>query len=177
MKKIFLSIVILGLIFIPGTAKTKKIGVSIGAGYNNYSGIVKEVYDGTNISYSLDLSYSFIKNLEIFIHSDIINMKGSLTHSGEPTNMKSFPLELGIRFPFGSKVSPYLGAGAGTYNFKESNIIGDWSGSGVGFFGEGGIKLNFSSLFFDIKAKYISLKIEGIDLSNMKLITAIGLSF
>ena len=94
MKKTILIIAVLGILFSPAAANTKKLGLSIGAGYNNFSGIVKDVYSNTNISYAVDFSYRSSKIFELFLHTDFLSMKGNLTHSRGTSKLNIVPIEL-----------------------------------------------------------------------------------
>jgi len=175
-KAILMTLIIL-LVVTQVNAKEKKGSISVGAGNNQFSGIVQDIYSGTNISYGFEIAYRFSEKLEAFLHTDYLKMKGELSYSKSETEMTLFPLETGARFLFGEKISPYLGAGAGSYSYKEKNEIGEASGSGFGFFGEGGLRIELGSVFFDLKAKYVKLKIDDVDLSGVKGILSFGVGF
>jgi len=166
-------IILLSAVLIPG----KSLSLEIGSAYNQFNSDVKDIYSGSNISYGIDLAYNISGTIELFIHTDILSAKGELTYTKEDTTLNLTPLELGGRFVFGRKFSPYFGIGVGSYNYKESNPIGNASGSGFGFFGEGGFFINFGKMFFDTKIKYVALKIDNVDLSNIKGLIGIGIRF
>ena len=170
-----LILVILFLLTIVMPAK--KMSFTVGAGYNQFNSDVKDIYSGTNISYSVDFAYRFAGKSEVFLHSDLLSAKGKLSHTGEDTTLKITPIEAGVRFAFGNRLAPYLGIGAGSYNYKESNPIGEASGSGFGFFGEGGIFFNAGSLFLDIKIKYVLAKIDNVDIGGLKGLLGFGIRF
>jgi len=150
--------------------------ISFGPGYYNFSGDVKEIYSGSNVFFTGELSFN-IKVFDVFLTTNLCSYKGKLSYTKEDTTLKLTQLESGIKFPFGKKTSPYIGAGLEYTFYKESNKIGEASGSGVGYFAIAGLKINMKKIFFDLRAKYTMLKINGVDLSGLSAILLFGISF
>jgi outer membrane protein W len=190
MKKFIFSLILLIAVGLIG-AETNNFSLSIGAGIRNVKGIedetgtnlYTEVYGKNNIAYSIDLGYQVHKSLQVFLHSDYFSVNGKLTYTEEDTELKIIPIELGVRYFWGKKrIFPYIGAGTGYYMYKEENVIGTVDEKKFGFFGEGGLKYQFTEMFFiDLKVKYIFLKVDGaeeqVDLGGLALTGGIGISF
>lgn len=190
MKKFIFSLIFLMALGLIG-AEANNFSLSIGAGIRNVKGVedetgtnlYTEVYGKNNMAYSIDLGYQVLESLQVFLHSDYFSVDGKLTFTGEDTKLKIIPIELGLRYFMGKKmIFPYIGAGTGYYMYKEENVIGTVDEKKFGFFGEGGLKYQFTELFFiDLKVKYIFLKVDGaegqVDLGGLALTGGIGISF
>jgi len=173
MKKRFIFTLILITSLFPILNSTS---LSFGPGYLSFTGDAKDIYNKSNIFYSIDLSFD-LNNIELFITSNINSFKGELTYSKDETKLNMNQIDIGIKLPFGNKISPYIGAGSGITFYKESNSIGNASGTGFGFFGVGGIKFAFGKAFLDLRAKYSILKIKGSDLSAISAAVLFGITF
>ncbi len=188
-RVIFLVVLLAGLCLIHAEANT--FSLTLGAGIRNVTGTTDEtgdnlyekVYGKNNLAFGIDLGYQVIKALQIFLHSDYFSVKGELTLTKDETTLTIIPLELGGRFFLGKKIIfPYIGAGIGYYMYKEENIIGTVNDKQFGFFTEGGFKLLFmKSLFFDLKLKYVFLKVDGaegkVNLGGLAYMGGIGITF
>ncbi len=168
-----LIIMILSTFFLPG----KGLSLEFGSAYNQFNGDVKSIYSGSNVSYGIDFSYGVSDRIQLFSHLDFLSVKGKTTYSKEDTTLSITPVEFGGRFVSGDKFKPYFGAGVGSYGYKEANEIGEVSGSGFGFFGEGGFFYYLGKMFFDLKIKYVSLKIDNVNLGAVKVYVGIGIRF
>ncbi len=166
----------------------KKLSITIGGGVRNIAAEdFDTIFDGTNICYSLDLSYKVSNNVELFLHSDYLKIDGKTDYTKEDTSFTLIPAELGFRYLLGKKkFKAYFGAGGGFYSYKDEHPgLETLNESQIGFFGEGGIRYLFSgSLFIDLKLKYILLKSktedengDTIDLGGLAYMVGIGFSF
>jgi outer membrane protein W len=172
MKKLSLLVgllLVFQLIVTAGPVDTKKVSITLGAGVRNFSESgFKDVYTGTALTYNVDLAVKLFGSMEAFFHTDYLTIDGELTFTKEPTTLKIFPLEVGLRYLVAMKKSekqkiyPYLGAGAGYYMIKEENEIGNLDEKRVGFFFEGGIRFYFTgAMFLDVKLKNVMVKSEN----------------
>ncbi len=186
MKKIIILILIiftLNMVLISeGVIKTKKFSFAIGAGVRGIAADhFSDIFSGTNICYSIDFAYKIMKSAELFLHSDYLSIEGESDFTKEKTTFKITPVELGFRYLIGkAKFVPYIGLGGGFYSYKDEHPeLSSLSESKIGFFGEGGLKYNFSkSIFVDLKLKYIMLKSENeTDLGGLAYILGIGFRF
>ena len=119
----------------------------------------------------------------------LLKRSGQLTLTGEDTKLTIVPLEAGLLVRLGKgRWVPYLGAGAGYYKFKESNVLGNVTASKSGLVGIGGLRFTRGSLILDLKAKYTSCQIEpntapdGVesvkaDIGGLALSLGLGLAF
>ena len=124
MKKIVLLLsllIILNFYFIQGQnsdeektivnqEKKRKFSLSLGAGIRTISGDeYREIYGGTNITFSADLGFRIWKSVELFLHTDILSLKGETTYTKEETTFKLTPIECGLRFLMGKKkILPWM---------------------------------------------------------------------
>lgn len=190
MKKISIFVLLLTLVqftFAAGPMDNQSLSLTVGAGVRVFSeSKFEEVYEGSTLTYNLDIAYKVWNSLELFVHTDYLSRTdGKLTFTQETSSFKLFPLELGARFFLQMKkakkqrIYPYLGAGAGMYSIKEENAISNLSESRVGFFFEGGLRVYITnSIFFDAKLKNILLKSgDDIDVGGFNYMGGIGIAF
>jgi len=187
MKKTTTALIAFSLIFLFGSysyGKSGSINITLGGGMKNMTDpIFETVYGTNNIAYSIDFAYKSAGIIEIFIHSDYLSSTGELEYAPKDTTLTIIPVELGLRALFGkSKLTPYLGLGAGYYMLKEENFIGTIDDKKFGFFGEGGLRFNFGKhIFIDLKLKYNQLKYTisstSRDLGGLSYYGGIGFSF
>lgn len=165
--------------------KGKQFSLTVGAGMRSVTDdLYKDVYEDAGMTYYIDLGVKVFKSLEVFVHTDIFKQDGLTTFTKEDTTFKMFPIELGFRYlvegknPCKQKFVPYIGAGAGYYNYKEENPIDNINENKFGFFAEGGLRFYLiSSVFIDAKGKYIFLKVDDTDLGGFAYMGGIGVSF
>ena len=170
-----------------GPCEYKSFSITVGAGARGFSEkLFEDVYGSTAIIYSFDAAMKVWQTLEVFVHTDYLAKTGELTFTGEESDFKLIPIELGGRYLIptkkascDSKLFLYMGAGAGYYLIKEENAIGTVDEKKVGFFGEGGFRFYFTgSIFVDAKLKYTILKSENeTDLGGLSYMGGIGFSF
>lgn len=177
-----------------------KLNLTLGAGIRTVSADeFSNTFGSSKLVFGGDLAYKLSKSLEIFLHSDFLSATGNTTYTNEEAKFTLLPIELGARLLFGkSKLSAYIGAGAGMYQYKDSMTIesttSEVTGSQFGFFAEAGLRYPLSkSIFADLKAKYNILTIkpkddsqsvnggtvylEEINMSGFGLIAGVGISF
>ena len=171
-KKIILIILLL-LFFSLNIFSTS---ISFGPGYYNFSGEVKDIYNESNLFFSGEFSFN-LKVFDVFLTTNLCSYKGKLSYTKEDTKLVLTQFESGIKFPFGKKTSPYIGAGLDYTSYKESNKIGKASGSGLGYFAITGLKIGIKKTFFDLRVKYTMLKLNGVDLSGLSAILLFGVKF
>ena len=150
----------------------------------NFNNLYEEVYGKNNLIYALDVGYNFGKYFQVFLRGEYFSAKGELTFTKEETTLTIIPMEMGFRFKYmlgREMVYPYIGLGGGYYLCKEENVIGTVEEGKIGFFGEIGCNIYFvKSFFFDLKAKYSVIKIDGaetVDLGGLALMGGFGISF
>jgi outer membrane protein W len=189
MKKLSLLVgllLVFQLLVTAGPVDTKKVSITLGAGVRNFSeSKFGDVYSGTALTYSVDVAFKVFGSMEAFLHTDYLSVDGELTYTKEPTTLKIFPLEVGLRYlvPMkkskNQKIYPYLGAGAGYYMIKEENVIDNLDEKRIGFFFEGGLRFYFtSSMFLDVKLKNIILKSESdVTMGGFSYMGGIGFTF
>jgi opacity protein-like surface antigen len=125
----------------------------------------KDIYGG-GVTYGGELRIVLPpggRRLALWAEGEYREASGELTFTKEPTKVKVLSGEGGLLFRLsGSRVSPYLGAGAGYYNYEErSEALGVARQGKVGFVGVGGLAIAVTRrLAFDVRAKYSSCKMQ-----------------
>lgn len=124
--------------------------------------LFQEVYKTGNIMLNGGFSVE-MKKFEIRAEVNYFSKKGHSTLKSEPTTLTLLPIVAGLRYKIldlGS-VTPYIGAGADYFLYKESvpESFGESvSGNTIGFHGEAGLyillKRDFDRLIFDINFRY-----------------------
>ena len=109
----------------------------------------RDIYGG-GIKYGGTMAVALFKNFDVFVDGSFYLKKGELSYTKEETKLSVVPVILGLQYRIKSgKFQPFFGLGAGYFAFKETNIIGDVSKSGLGFAGRAG------ALFFVTKSIFI----------------------
>lgn len=127
--------------------------------------VYKDIYGG-GVTYGGELRIVLPpggRRLALWAEGEYREASGELTFTKEPTKVKVLSGEGGLLFRLsGSRVSPYLGAGAGYYNYEErSDALGVAKQGKVGFVGVGGLAIAVTRrLAFDVRAKYSSCKMQ-----------------
>lgn len=162
----------------------KKIELTLGAGMRGIKEkLAEKVYKNNNLAFSFDLAVHLGYWSEIFMHTDIMSLKGKSTYTGDEAKLTLLPMELGIRFLTGRGMfRPYAGLGGGYYRVKENaGPIGSVQKSSVGFICEGGLRCYLlRSVFADLRLKYTVLKLttyEKKDLGGLFLGGGLGFAF
>ena len=162
------------------TSPDKPFSLALVGGARTFSG---GVYDSINPAFNLELGFETTWSLMVFVQAGYVSASGELSYTREPTTLVMVPLEAGIRYLVDAgRIAPYFGGGIGFYIMQEDNNIGTVSGSGLGFFGEGGMRINLATAFFlDVRAKYTALSIRiqdtSFNLGGFSLLVGIGFLF
>jgi opacity protein-like surface antigen len=135
--------------------------------YSIQDSIYKDVYGSSNLMFGGSLSYEAIKKLEVRAEANYFLDKGRMTATKEELKFRLVPIVLGVRFRvLDRKLSPYLGAGIGSYSYKEyyPERLGNASDSTAGYHLEAGCYYNLVSRFFmDFNMRYIKADAKAFD--------------
>jgi opacity protein-like surface antigen len=104
---------------------------------------------------------------------------GKLSQTAEATDVRITALEAGAMWKFKpGKMTPYVGAGAGYYQYKETNVIGEAKQAKAGFCGLAGAIWDLGKrLVLDGRLKYNTCSMQPADfkINIGGLTAAIGL--
>lgn len=101
--------------------------------------VFREVYN-SGMVFGGEIAVPIAGGLHFWAGAEYFNKSGLLTLSEDVTKVRIIPLFLGLRYHFGkSTVRPYLGAAAAYFLFKEDNLLGSISKSGIGLLGQAGL--------------------------------------
>ncbi|MDY0296200.1 MAG: outer membrane beta-barrel protein [Acidobacteriota bacterium] len=128
--------------------------LAVGAGMRSLTeDIAESLYGKNNLVYSLDLAYALGKSLDIFVHTDYLQVDGETTFTKENTSLSIIPIEAGLRLRLsGRRLEPQIGFGAGYYMIKDEIEIASETftleKNQVGFFIEGGLRVYVTRALF-----------------------------
>ena len=173
----FLFLLLSGLAF--GQGLSIKMKFSFFVPQENY---FESIYGG-GFTYGTEIDIVLWKKIDLWASGYFFSKQGELTFTKDPTDLKIFPIEWGLRYRFLSKrINLYAGIGLGYVSLKESNFIGDVSTRNMGWnLGLGGFVTLFQNLILDVFVRYswcivnpasIKVNIGGYDIGM-----GIGYSF
>ncbi len=117
--------------------------------------VFQDIY-GQGPSYGGEIIVSLGKGIGLWIGGDYFSKKGQLTLSKAETSIQITPVYGGLKWYFSrGKFRPYIGGAVGYFSFKESNVLGTFQKSEVGYLGQlGFLFLPFKSFFIDLQGSY-----------------------
>jgi len=161
MKKIFaLGLIVFLAVGVASGSITLKV-----ASFSPTGTDFKNIYGG-GITYGVDLSFTFAKDLEFWVGASTFSKRGKTSYTQEETSLSLIPISGGVKWQIitGKRVSPYIAVGVEYVLYKESNIIGDINTGGVGFLGKGGALFHISKSFgIDAYIVYSSCSMHPAD--------------
>jgi hypothetical protein len=149
-------------------AKPARPGVMIFGSYGMTwpsDSVLKQVY-GNGAVMGGELRFRVAGKVYLSLAGGYSSMTGKLTLTEESTKMTIIPVEAMVLFHFlDGSISPYAGAGGTACFYKESNVIGEASGSAFGFVGCAGVSVRLGMFGIDARARYSSAKAKNADVS------------
>jgi hypothetical protein len=124
----------------------------------------KSIYGGGPM-FGAEFDFSIMPGLDVWLDGGYFAKTGELTVTKEETKLTLIPIGAGLRYkyPLGM-VAPYAAAGARYYIYKESNVIGDVSGGGIGFVGRVGVLVSaVSAVNFDLSVGFSTCTMQPDD--------------
>lgn len=149
----------------PAAKKSGPVSLLLRAGYFMPSETeFKNIY-GSGPVFGAELRFGK-KQLAGWLEGSFFSRSGELSYTLEETKVTIMSVEGGALWRFKTeKIAPYIGAGVGYYQFKEtSDALGEAKQSKAGFCGIAGATLTLGkSLLFDCRLKYNSCSVEPAD--------------
>ena len=123
----------------------------------------RDIYSG-GPAYGIETRFGR-SHFNIWLEGSYFAKSGELSETAEPTSVKIMALEGGAMWKFKpGKLTPYIGAGAGYYRYKETNVIGEAKKGKAGFCGVAGAILTLGKrLVLDCRLKYSSCSMQPAD--------------
>ena len=123
----------------------------------------RDIYSGGPV-FGLEARFGR-KHFGIWLEGSYFAASGELSETAEPTDVKIMAVEGGALWKFESgKMTPYIGAGIGHYQYKESNVLGEAKQGKIGFCGVAGAMLPLGKrLVLDCRLKYNSCSMQPAD--------------
>jgi len=159
------AITLLGILLAAGQAFSADFYMEAkGAYFRPLDSVFREIY-GSGAAYGGELGFNFKSGIGVWMGGDYFSKTGKLTYTEEETKIRVVPLAVGIRYNFElSNLVPYVSAGLGYFQFKESNPIGTIEDSDIGFIGKIGINWRIGSMFFlDFFGSYSHCRVQPED--------------
>ena len=154
MRKIIVMVGV--LLFVSGSSHAANIILEFKTQYFSPSDEeFKDIYGG-GVMYGGEVSIGVWKGLELWFGGSYFSREGELTFTKEKTELRIIPVGVGLRYRWrGKSLSPYLAAGLGLYQFKESNPIGEVDLGEAGFVAAIGTYVRITGgLLIDLYANY-----------------------
>lgn len=153
------------ILFLSGLTAASDFMIEFNTHYFNPSDKdFRDIYGG-GLMYGGEASIGVWKGLGIWFGGSYFSKKGELTFTKERTELQITPVGGGLKYRFGKGiVSFYVGAGLHSYQYKESNPIGDVSKGGLGYVGRLGSYIKVTGgLLIDLSLTYSICNIEPAD--------------
>lgn len=162
--------------------QTLRVAAS-GAFFKPSDEIFQEIY-GHGFSFGGEIRIAVWKGLNLWVSGDYFSKDGRLSLTEEKTSLRIIPLCGGIAYHFlQGRYGPYLGLGAGYFQYKETSDIDTVKKADVGFIGRLGCLISITGpLFFDVQGSYSTCtvkpgELEKVDLGGWNARLGIGLQF
>jgi hypothetical protein len=142
------------------------------------SDIFREVY-GSGPVFGGEFRIRFIGGLHLSLEAGSFKKTGELTVTKESTKMTMTKVEtMAVYHVLAGKITPYAGAGLCLDFYRETNILGTVSGSGLGYAVCGGVAARWRFLGLDARLKYASVKDapvkDKVDFSGLTFDIGVG---
>lgn len=179
MRKIIVMIGV--LLFVSGSAHAANIILEFKTQYFSPSDEeFKDIYGG-GVMYGGEVSIGVWKGLELWLGGSYFSREGELTFTKEKTELQIIPVGGGLRYRWqGKSLSPYLAAGLGLYQFKESNPIGEVDLGEVGFVAGIGTYVRIAGgLLIDLYANFsvCEFRSDDFEINISGFGTGIGIAY
>lgn len=132
--------------------------------------VFKDVYGGGPV-FGAEVGFDVHKRISGWAGIGYLRRTGALTITGDETRLRIISLEVGARYQFStSKTVPYAGGGLSINFYKETNTIGEVSGSCLGVVGKAGLLRKISeTLWMDFSLSYNFNKAEDVNLGGARV--------
>lgn len=139
------------------TRQTKKFVRITGLGnyFQPRYDVLKDVYKN-GVMYGAELNVGVWNFVELWLAQKNFSKKVIDEATGEDRKVNLVPIEAGLKFRFNKgKINPYLGVGAGYYQYKEITSLGETKEKEIGFVGQAGCFIKIGGyLVFDVYANF-----------------------
>ena len=137
--------------------RTKKFVRIVGLGnyFQPRYDVLKDVYKNGIMS-GAELNVGVWNFVELWLAQKSFSKKVIDEATGEDRKVNLVPIEAGLKFRFNKgKINPYLGVGAGYYQYKETTSLGETKEKEIGYVGQAGCFIKIGGyLVFDVYANY-----------------------
>ena len=132
-------------------------------------GILHDVYKN-GMMYGAELNIGISNFAEFWIAENYFGKKITEEASGVERKVTLIPFEAGLKFRLNKGIiNPYLGGGAGYYQYKETGPAGDIEKKDIGFVGQAGCFFKIGEFFvIDLFVQYRYCKID-FDISESNI--------
>lgn len=132
-------------------------------------GVLHDVYEN-GMMFGAELDVGISNFVEFWIAENYFGKKITEEVSGVDRKVTLIPLEIGLKFRLNKGIiNPYLGGGAGYYQYKETSPSGDIEKKDIGFVGLAGCFFKIGDFFVvDLFAQYRYCKID-FDISESNI--------
>ena len=161
------TLIIVGILLFAAFSYSQAIKIGGTLGYRSVtSSIFQDLYGSGAVMFGGSLAYEALPALELRGEIRYFKAEGTMNVTDETIKLSIVPLVLGFRYSgLGfNQVALFLGAGIGSYRYKETARIGDTSDSTLGYHVEGGLYIfPARKVHFDVYVRYVKAAAEPFD--------------
>jgi opacity protein-like surface antigen len=165
-----MTILLMALTLGPAAAQASPSGtISIqarGSYFSPSDEVFRGIY-GYGTSWGGEISFAVTKRLAAWAGGDYIIRTGKLPFTEDETKIRIVPLSAGAKYflAFG-RLRPYVGAGLGYFQYRETNSIGTVEKGNIGFLGRAGVVVNLGATFFmDLQGGWSTCRVQPLDVA------------
>jgi opacity protein-like surface antigen len=126
--------------------------------------VFRDIY-GNGMSWGAELGFKLTERVGFWAGGDYFSKVGKLIFTEEETKVRIAPLTAGAKYYLAlGKLMPYVGAGLGYFQVKETNSIGTVEKGDVGFVVRAGFVFKLGAPFFvDIQGTWSTCSVQPLE--------------
>ena len=124
----------------------------------------RDIY-GNGTSWGGELGFRFTERIGVWAGGDYFSKVGKLIFTEEETKVRIAPLTAGAKYYLSlGKLMPYVGAGLGYFQYKETNSIGTVEKGDIGFLVRAGFIFKLGAAFFmEIQGAWSTCSVQPLE--------------
>ena len=135
-----------------------------GSYFNPTDQVFRDIY-GNGMSWGGELGFRLTERIGVWAGGDYFSKVGKLIFTEEETKVRIAPLTAGAKYYLAiGKLMPYMGAGLGYFQYKETNSIGTVEKGAIGFVVRAGLVFKLGAPFFmDVQGTWSTCSVQPLE--------------
>jgi len=174
---------ILLLATVAGLVRAESLTIQArGSYFNPTDQVFRDIY-GNGMSWGGELGFKLTKRIGVWAGGDYFSKVGKLNFTEEETKVRIAPLTAGAKVYLAiGKLMPYVGAGLGYFQVKETNSIRAVEKGAIGFVVRAGLVFKLGAPFFmDVQGTWSTCSVQPLEvqanLGGLSAGVGLGLEF